>query len=123
MFILDTISCGGVIEGMDPMIPRITSLVVSAIQIGIPVLLIIFGMMDLGKAVMAQKEDEIKKGQQMFLKRLLTAAIVFFVIMIVNLLFGILGVKDNITGCVDCFITGPSSPNCVTGGDAGPIGN
>ena len=40
------------------------------LKIVIPILLIIFGMLDLGKAVVASKEDEIKKGQQMFVKRI-----------------------------------------------------
>ena len=47
-------------------IQGIISTIILAIQIAIPVLLIIFGMLDLGKAVVASKEDEIKKGQQIF---------------------------------------------------------
>ena len=86
MYILDSIQCGNGILTMDIMIPNIVSLIVTLIKIGVPVLLIIFGMLDLGKAVMAQKEDEIKKSQQTFLKRLLSAALVFFVVMIVAVL-------------------------------------
>lgn len=73
-------------------------------------LLIIFGMLDLGKAVMAQKEDEIKKGQQTFIKRLLAAAIVFFVIAIVQLLFNVISPDDStsIMSCIEKFVsTGP----------------
>ena len=51
MFILEEISCGGNLITMDRIIPDMTSLVVTLIKIGIPVLLIIFGMLDLGKAV------------------------------------------------------------------------
>lgn len=40
--------------------------VVNAVMIGIPILLIIFGMIDLGKAVIASKEDEIKKSNEGF---------------------------------------------------------
>ena len=64
---------------------NVTSLIYKIILIGVPLLLILFGMWDLGKAVMAQKEDEIKKGQQTFIKRLIAAVIVFFVLVIVEL--------------------------------------
>ena len=59
--------------------------IILVLKFGIPVLLIIFGMLDLGKAVIASKEDEIKKGQQMFIKRLIAAVIVFFVVAVVEL--------------------------------------
>jgi mannose/fructose/N-acetylgalactosamine-specific phosphotransferase system component IIC len=59
------------------------------IQIGIPILLIIFGMLDLGKAVVAGKEDEIKKNQQLLVKRAISAVAVFFVVTLVTLVFGL----------------------------------
>lgn len=65
-------------------IANVIGTIINLIKIAVPILLIIFGMLDLGKAVMAQKEDEIKKGQQMFVKRLIAAAIVFFVVVIVQ---------------------------------------
>ena len=107
MFVLDLVKCGGLT--MDIMIPDIVSLIVNLIKIGIPILLIIFGMLDLGKAVMAQKEDEIKKSQQMFLKRLLSAALVFFVVMIVQVVFNLVGGDSEDWKCVNCFINGPTA--------------
>lgn len=109
MFVLGMVSCGG-IDGlqMDITIPTIISTIVNLIKIGIPILLIIFGMLDLGKAVMAQKEDEIKKSQQMFLKRLLSAALVFFVVMIVQVVFNLIGGSSKQWECVNCFINGPT---------------
>ena len=110
MFILDSIVCGDGIVTMDRMIPDIFSLVVTLIKIGVPVLLIIFGMLDLGKAVMAQKEDEIKKSQQLFLKRLLSAALVFFVVMIVQVVFNLVAKKEKkVWECISCFVNGLSS--------------
>ena len=111
MFILEDIVCGGGILTMDRIIPDMTSLIVTLIKIGIPVLLIVFGMLDLGKAVMAQKEDEIKKSQQMFFKRLLSAALVFFVFVIVELVFNIVArdEKAGIWNCVNCFINNQCS--------------
>lgn len=110
MFLLD-VSCGGQSNlVMNEMIPTLVSTIVNLIKIGVPVLLIVFGMLDLGKAVMAQKEDEIKKGQQTFIKRLIAAAIVFFVVFVVQIVVNLLAPaeKDNIWGCVDCLVSGPS---------------
>lgn len=107
MTFLAYVGCGnGIITKMNSTIPHLTSLVVDLIKIGVPVLLIIFGMLDFGKAVMSQKEDEIKKSQQLFFKRLLSAALVFFVFVIVELLFNIVASdeKSGVWNCVNCFI-------------------
>ena len=113
MFILEqiTLNCGTANPiTLDSMLPNLTSTIVTLIKIGVPILLIIFGMLDLGKAVMAQKEDEIKKGWQTFIKRMIAAAIVFFVVVIVQLILNLVGgdSKDTVWNCVDCFI----SNNC-----------
>ena len=95
---------------------NIVSTIIVIIKFGVPVLLIIFGMLDLGKAVIASKEDEIKKGQQMFIKRLIAAIIVFFVITVVQLVVN-LATSDsetddgNIWNCVDVFIKGVNCEN------------
>ena len=72
---------------------------------GVPILLVIWGSWDLGKAVMAQKEDEIKKGQNTFIKRLVAAAIVFFVVTIVTMLIGLVADdSESITSCINEII-------------------
>ncbi len=106
MFILAGVDAGEICSKVDPQLFRIVGTIITAIQIGVPLLLIIFGMLDLGKAVMAQKEDEIKKGQQTFIKRLLAAAIVFFVIFIVKLVFNIVSADTGVWNCIERFITG-----------------
>lgn len=101
--------CGSVIPKMAGIIPQLTSTIVDLLKIGVPVLLIIFGMLDFGKAVIAQKEDEIKKSQNLFIKRLLSAALVFFVFIIVEVVFNLVAGEDqtkneSIWNCVNCFI-------------------
>ena len=87
--------------------PYIISAIVLLIKIAVPVLLIIFGMLDLGKAVVAAKEDEIKKGQQTFVKRLVTAIIIFFVVQLVQIVIRFVSSNDtDIVGCFNCFING-----------------
>jgi hypothetical protein len=79
-------------------------------------LLVIFGSIDFVKAVVAQKDDEIKKGQQTFIKRLIAAIIVFFIVAIVKLTvgFGAGKKQTNILNCVSCFVDGPNSKECAT---------
>ncbi|MBR1416315.1 MAG: hypothetical protein IJ572_00665 [Bacilli bacterium] len=59
---------------------------VTAIKIAIPIILIVFGMLDMGKAVTSGKDDEIKKELKSFLTRAIAAVLVFFVPTIVGLL-------------------------------------
>lgn len=112
MFLLTdvVINCGGRDIVMNSLIPELTSTLFNLIKFGVPVLLIFFGMLDLGKAVMAQKEDEIKKGQQTFVKRLIAAVLVFLVFFIVQLVFNLVTTEEDASlwNCVDCII----SNNC-----------
>ena len=72
--------------------------VMTIIQIAVPILLIIMGSLDLMKAVMAGKEDEIKKAQNTFIKRAIAAVIVFFIPLIVSLVIGLLPAGQTSTG-------------------------
>ena len=65
----------------------IVGIIVNIIMIGVPILLIIFGMIDLGKAVIASKEDEVKKATKLLGKRFLYAVGVFAVVWVVTFLF------------------------------------
>ena len=107
MFILDTVSCGG-IDGIPAMLPSLVSLAYNIIKIFVPIALILYGMIDLGKAVMQQKEDDIKKGQKTFITRAIAAVIVFLIFSIVQLVFGLLGSAggetENPMDCVTCFL-------------------
>ena len=91
MYILATCN-----ENLEPVM-RLVGYIVHAIWIGIPILLIVFGMIDLGKAVIASKEDEVKKATKAFGKRFLYAVGVFAVVWIVTTVFSLvadLGIKD-----------------------------
>lgn len=103
----DKVSCGTV-GNIPAKVPELVSLFVLIAQIVVPVILVLLGMIDFAKGVMSQKEDEIKKGQQTFIKRLVMGAIVFFVVALVKILVGVVGDnttnKENIISCIDCFI-------------------
>ena len=95
------------------MFPYIISTIVTLIQIVVPILLIVFGMLDLAKAVIASKEDEIKKAQMTFVKRLIAAVIVFFVVSLVQLVVRFVAGNDenSIMSCFNCFVNGNASDN------------
>ena len=112
MFLADvdtslTYTCGSIGLEFNGMIPYIISSIVTIIKIVVPILLIIFGMIDLVKAVTAGKEDEIKKAQSVFIRRLIMGILVFFVVLIVQMLISFVSNKDrNVANCFNCFING-----------------
>lgn len=77
--------------------------VVTLIQIGVPIILIIMGMMDMGKAVASQKEDEIKKSQSLLIKRIIYAVVVFLIIAIVKFVLSFVG--DTASEALECIKT------------------
>ena len=100
--------CEPLLDGVkiDVKIANTVHTVITVIKVAIPVLLVIFGMLDLFKGITAQKEDEIKKGQQIFVKRLISAAIVFFVVSIVQLIVSFVSDEEGIWTCASCFLNG-----------------
>lgn len=108
--ILNTSKCSDVFgtEVISP-VDTIIHYVYLGIQVVIPILLIIFGMIELGKAIAAQKEDEIKKAQSGFLKKLVLAILVFLVFAIVNFVVSFAksddeNAKDTVWNCIDDLI-------------------
>lgn len=65
--------------------------ILGIIQWGVPILLIIMGSIDLGKAVMASDDKEIKGATSKLIKRAIAAVAIFFIPLIVNLLIGMVG--------------------------------
>ena len=89
-------------------IPELISWFITIVEIIVPIILVIMGAIDFLKAITSQKEDEIKKGQQIFIKRLITGLLIFFIIAIVKLLIGVVssGANEskNIVDCIECFL-------------------
>ncbi len=118
----EKVSCGN-IQNIPKKVPEFVSMFILIAQVVVPVLLVLFGMIDFAKGVMSQKEDEIKKGQQTFIKRLLVGAIVFFVVALVKMLVSIVGDtdtnKENIISCIDCFVNGVENCGGTSSGGGG----
>ena len=84
--------------GIGPVVAIIKNGLFPIIQIGIPILLILFGTLDLGKAVIGNDDKAIKTATSMLIKRALMALAVFFVVFLVNLVFGWLGKAQTANG-------------------------
>ena len=86
-------------------------------KIVIPILLIIFGMIDLGKAVVGSKEDDVKKAISHLAFRAVAAVVIFFIPTLVGFIFSIVdGFADASKSerydiCQAC-ITSPNGGNC-----------
>ena len=80
--------------------------VVTIFKIVIPLILIVLGMIDLGKAVVSSDEKAINKAVGTLIKRFVAAVVVFFIPTIVNALFGLIGIVNNDDAdyliCVKC---------------------
>lgn len=108
-------TCGTMTLAFSGTFPYIVSIVITLIKIVVPILLIIFGMLDLAKSVIASKEDEIKKGQQILIKRVIAALIVFFVVQVVQIVVRFVSSNDSnstISDCLNCFIHADTDDGC-----------
>lgn len=82
-------------EDILPIVRFIRQGIMPIIQIGIPIVLIVMGSIDLGKAVLSSDEKEIKGATGKLIKRAMAAIIIFFIPFIVNLLMGLLATAND----------------------------
>ena len=81
--------------------------VYNAIKIGVPIILVVVGMFDMGKAITQQKEDEIKKAQTLLVKKAVAALIVFLMFAFVQLIVSLVADdKDTTISCIDSILNG-----------------
>ncbi len=85
--------------------------ILGVFKIVIPLLVIIYGMIDLGKAVVASKDDEIKKAAKQLLIRIIAGIVIFFVPTLVGFAFSLAdGISDTDYSTCEACIT--SSSGC-----------
>ena len=65
---------------------QIVGIVLLVFKIVIPILLIVWGMLDLGKAVVAAKDDEIKKATKSLAFRAVAGILIFFIPTLVSVI-------------------------------------
>lgn len=86
MFLLDVQPCTGLRD-----VWQLIGYILLIFKIAIPVLIIIFGAIDFGKAVVASKPDEIKNAGKSLMFRALAGILVFFVPTLVGFIFTLVG--------------------------------
>ena len=76
-------------SGLLPIVRVIRNGVFPIIQIGIPLLLVVLGTIDLGKAVISSDDKEVKAAQSRLIKRCIYAVAIFFVMTLVTIIMQI----------------------------------
>ena len=110
MLFLEEMLCRSCFSGVG--VPgKIVSLIrilYNGIKIVVPLILIIIGMIDMAKAVTGKDENEIKKAQNLLVKRAIAAALVFLIFSLVTLLASALGEKGAMK-CANCLLNSEDS--------------
>lgn len=103
-FVNTLTTCAGV-EIPDGVV-GVVHLIIVLIQVVVPILLIIWGMVDFAKATIGGDEDKIKAGQKLFIKRLIAAILVFLVVTITQLVVSAVssvgGTGNNASSAWEC---------------------
>ena len=85
--------------------------IINILQIAIPVIIVLLGTIDLGKAVLAGEDKKIKEAQKMLLMRLIYGVAIFFIVVIVQIIFGLIADQGASTSST-CFACVASPGNC-----------
>ena len=88
-------------------IPRLTSYGVTLLKTATPIILIIMSMFQMIKAITSQNEDEMKKARSALVKKLLAAAMIFFIVSIVQFIIKQVADDDEVGSanqCLSCFV-------------------
>ena len=118
MYLLDGVTRCSI--DIDPIVPGTIRMFVNILKIVIPIILVVLGMLDMAKAVMANEEKEMKEAQKKLIKRLIYAVVVFFIVALVQFVFGALAKadtgknsnnvdKNDTAACIACFISDKGS--------------
>lgn len=98
---------------------QILGWVLMVFKIVIPILIILFGMIDLGKAVVASKDDEIKKAIKSLAMRAVAGIVIFFIPTLVATIFKLVDGFQEVKGEYDVCATCISNPgNCQTNAES-----
>jgi H+/gluconate symporter-like permease len=89
-------------------------------KIFLPLILIALGILDIGKAIISSKSEDVKKNMKNFFKKVIACVVVFFIPTICMIVFGFVGgfndIKEN-SGvdydvCYSCMFN-PSNDECT----------
>ena len=115
---LKYVACGNA-EGIPVAVPQLISIVYTLLIIGTPIILIVFSIVALLKALTGGSADDIKKAKNKLIKKFIAAALVFFVAGIgkfVIMKAADASEKDSVSACLECMLYN-SGCQPSTGGD------
>lgn len=97
----DIDACGGLL----PIVKVIRNGLFPIVYAIIPIVLILYAVIDFGKAVIASDEKEVKAAQSRLIKRCIYAALIFFVVYLVQAIMDIVskGGTGNTDGWKACW--------------------
>jgi hypothetical protein len=124
---LEYVTCGDA-TGIPKVVPQLTSAAYTLLIIGTPIILILFSIVALVKAITAGNQDDIAKGRNKLIKKFIAAGLVFFVAGVVQFVVtrsADATEKESVIGCVNCFLY---NEGCASAADSGnqvkvPTGN
>lgn len=90
--------------------------VILGIKIVVPIMLILFGMLQMATAVMSNDDKKIKEAQKGLINKIIAAVIVFLIFTLVTFLMSIIG-DDEWKSCMNCVNTPTDCPIRLVGND------
>ena len=81
---LELVQLASACGGLDPLVSLVKNGLFPIVYIVIPIALLIYAVIDFGKAVIASDEKEVKAAQSRLIKRAVYAALIFFVVFLVK---------------------------------------
>lgn len=92
-------------------LPRFISGIIRLIQILVPVIIILVGMVDFIKAIISGDEKVFKETTSSFIKKIIAGIFIFLIIAVVRLVFNMVGDEGKTSlSCVSCFL---DSDGCI----------
>ena len=124
MFLINAVNVGEAANGFcanTANIWQLVGIVLLIFKIVIPILLIILGMIDLGKAVISSDEKAIKSSTKSLTMRIIAAVVIFFIPTLISFVFTLVSAfntdaKADFDVCRKC-IASPNSSACKTNAD------
>ena len=84
------------------MVWTIFGYIILGIEVVVPILLIVSGMITMAQAVMKQKEEDIKKAQSLLVKKVIAAVITFLIIALTKMIVNLVTKDENWASCAKC---------------------
>ena len=104
---LEYVACGNA-TGIPAPVPQITSICYTLLVIATPIILIIFSIISLVKAITGGNADAIQKAKDKVIKKFVATAIVFFVAAIVQFVVSRASTNDSdknsAVDCINCML-------------------